>query len=39
MGVRPADYVVAGLEERGTDAEMVDAKEVNVPMLDRMYKE
>jgi NAD(P)H-dependent FMN reductase len=39
MGVRLADYVVAGLKERGADAEMVDAKEVDLPMLDRMYKE
>lgn len=39
MGVRLADYVVAGLRERGTDAEMVDAKVVDLPMLDRMYKE
>lgn len=39
MGVRLADYVVAGLTARGTDAEMVDAKAVDLPMLDRMYKE
>ena len=39
MGVRLADYVVAGLKKRGTDAEMVDAKVVDLPRLDRMYKE
>jgi len=39
MGVRLADYVVAGLKARGTDAELVDAKAVDLPMLDRMYKE
>ena len=39
MGVRLADYVVAGLKERGADADMVDAKVVDLPMLDRMYKE
>lgn len=39
MGVRLADYVVAGLKARGDDAELVDAKAVDLPMLDRMYKE
>jgi NAD(P)H-dependent FMN reductase len=39
MGVRLADYVVAGLKARGADAELVDAKAVGLPMLDRMYKE
>jgi len=39
MGVRLADYVVAGLKARGADAELVDAKAVDLPMLDRMYKE
>lgn len=39
MGVRLADYVVAGLNARGADAELIDAKAVDLPMLDRMYKE
>ncbi|MGJ7507290.1 NADPH-dependent FMN reductase [Variovorax sp. GT1P44] len=39
MGVRLADYVVAGLNARGAAAELVDAKDVDLPMLDRMYKE
>lgn len=39
LGVRLADFVVAGLSERGADAELVDAKAVGLPMLDRMYKE
>jgi NAD(P)H-dependent FMN reductase len=39
MGVRLADYVVAGLQARGADAELIDAKAVGLPMLDRMYKE
>jgi NAD(P)H-dependent FMN reductase len=39
MGIRLADFIVAGLRERGADAELVDAKAVNLPMLDRMYKE
>ena len=39
MGVRLADFVVAGLQARGADAQLVDAKAVDLPMLDRMYKE
>ena len=39
MGIRLADYVVVGLRARGADAELVDAKAVDLPMLDRMYKE
>ena len=39
MGIRLADYVVAGLRARGSDVELVDAKAVGLPMLDRMYKE
>jgi NAD(P)H-dependent FMN reductase len=39
MGIRLANYVVAGLEARGEDVELIDAKAVGPPMLDRMYKE
>lgn len=39
MGIRLADYVVAGLKARGCDVELIDAKAVGLPMLDRMYKE
>ena len=39
MGIRLADYLVAGLKARGEDAELIDAKAVGLPMLDRMYKE
>ena len=39
MGVRLADYVVAGFKTRGADAELIDAKAIDLPMLDRMYKE
>jgi NAD(P)H-dependent FMN reductase len=39
MGIRLADYLVAGLRARGADAELVDAQAVGLPMLDRMYKE
>jgi NAD(P)H-dependent FMN reductase len=39
MGIRLADYLVAGLNARGAEAELIDAKAVGLPMLDRMYKE
>ena len=39
MGIRLADYVVAGLRARAENAELVDAKAIGLPMLDRMYKE
>ena len=39
MGIRLADYVVAGLKARGGDVELIDAKAVGLPLLDRMYKE
>jgi NAD(P)H-dependent FMN reductase len=39
MGIRLADFVVSGLSARGANAELIDAREVALPMLDRMYKE
>ena len=39
MGIRLAEYVVERLRRRGDDVELIDAKAVNLPMLDRMYKE
>ena len=39
MGIRLADYIVKNLRERGADAELIDAKAINLPMLDRMRKE
>jgi NAD(P)H-dependent FMN reductase len=39
MGIRLADYIVAGLQAHGSGAELIDAKAVGLPMLDRMYKE
>jgi NAD(P)H-dependent FMN reductase len=38
-GIRLADWLVAQLKARGDDAELIDAKAVGLPMLDRMYKE
>jgi NAD(P)H-dependent FMN reductase len=39
MGIRLAQFVVEGLRSRGDDVELIDAKAVDLPMLDRMYKE
>lgn len=38
-GIRLADYCVRRFGERGVEAELIDAKAVGLPMLDRMYKE
>jgi NAD(P)H-dependent FMN reductase len=38
-GIRLADYIVRGLVARGEAAELIDARAVGLPMLDRMYKE
>ena len=39
VGIRLAEFVVDRLRRRGDDAELIDAKAINLPMLDRMYKE
>jgi NAD(P)H-dependent FMN reductase len=39
MGIRLALYVVERLRRRGDDAELIDAKAINLPIIDRMYKE
>jgi NAD(P)H-dependent FMN reductase len=39
MGIRLADYIVKGLAKTGVSAELIDAKTIGLPMLDRMYKE
>jgi NAD(P)H-dependent FMN reductase len=38
-GIRLADFLVRELRARGDDVELIDAKAVGLPMLDRMYKE
>jgi len=38
-GIRLARYAVSALAARGHAVELVDAREVGLPMLDRMYKE
>jgi NAD(P)H-dependent FMN reductase len=39
MGIRLAQFVVERLRGRGDEVELIDAKAVGLPMLDRMYKE
>jgi NAD(P)H-dependent FMN reductase len=38
-GIRLADFLVRGFAARGNDVELVDARAIGLPMLDRMYKE
>ena len=39
MGIRMANFVCGQLTMRGSEVELIDAKAVGLPMLDRMYKE
>jgi len=39
QGIKLAEYLVRAFAERSADAELVDAKAIGLPMLDRMYKE
>lgn len=39
MGIRLANFLVRRLSARGHDTELIDARAVGLPMLDRMYKE
>src|SRR3954467_1741012 len=39
MGIRLAQFIVDGLRGRGDEVELIDAKAIGLPMLDRMYKE
>src|SRR5690349_6219665 len=39
MGIRLAQFVIDRLRRRGEDVELIDAKAIGLPMLDRMYKE
>ncbi|HEY1892821.1 MAG TPA: NAD(P)H-dependent oxidoreductase [Steroidobacteraceae bacterium] len=38
-GIRLANYLVRGLRARGSEVELIDAKEIGLPMLDKMFKE
>ena len=39
IGIRFANYVRKGLADRGHDVELIDAQAIDLPMLDRMFKE
>jgi NAD(P)H-dependent FMN reductase len=39
MGIRLAQFVIDNFRKRGDDVELIDAKAIGLPMLDRMYKE
>src|ERR1700732_1923162 len=39
LGIRLAQFVVEGLRGRGDEVELIDAKVVGLPMLDRIDKE
>ncbi len=39
IGIRLAKFVVDGFAARGEAVELIDAKAVGLPILDRMYKE
>jgi len=39
QGIRLAEYLVRAFRGRGEDAELIDAKAIGLPILDRMYKE
>jgi NAD(P)H-dependent FMN reductase len=38
-GIRLANFIVARFKARGDNAELIDARAIGLPMLDRMYKE
>jgi len=38
-GIRLANFVVTSFRARGASCELIDAKAVGLPILDRMYKE
>ena len=39
VGIRLATFVTKALRARGASAALIDAREVGLPILDRMYKE
>jgi NAD(P)H-dependent FMN reductase len=39
MGIRLADYLVKGFQARGHAAELIDAKAVGLPMLNKRYSD
>src|ERR1700761_7498156 len=39
MGIRLAQFIIGGLRARNHEVELIDARAIGLPMLDRMYKE
>jgi len=39
QGIKLARFLVDGFTARGAEVELIDAKAIDLPMLDRMYKE
>src|SRR5215210_1997948 len=39
QGLKAAHFIIRHLEDRGCEAPLVDPAELNLPLLDRMYKE
>jgi len=39
VGIRMANFVTNELRARGANPELIDAREVGLPIIDRMYKE
>ena len=39
QGIRLADWLVRAFAERGAAPELIDARAIDLPLLDRMYKE
>ena len=39
QGIRLAEWLVRSFAARGAEPELIDAKAIDLPMLDRMYKE
>ncbi|WP_295632993.1 NADPH-dependent FMN reductase [Novosphingobium sp.] len=39
QGIRLAHFLCGAFNDRGAQAELIDAKAIGLPMLDRMYKE
>ena len=39
QGIRLAEWLVRPFTQRGAEPELIDAKALDFPMLDRMYKD
>ena len=39
QGIKLAEHLVSAFAARGAEAELIDARALDLPMLDRMYKE